>query len=83
MTITKSLPYGEKANNPEKIKETFIKQFNKTGEGDFYISDIKITTELPFLPVSNINKLRRELFEELMAKRIEVYNSNIKETQNL
>lgn len=81
VTITKSLPYGEKANNPEKIKETFIKQFNKTGEGDFYISDIKITTELPFLPVSNINKLRRELFEELMAKRIEVYNSNIKETQ--
>lgn len=81
VTITKSLPYGEKANNPEKIKETFIKQFNKTGEGDFYIIDIKITTELPFLPVSNINKLRRELFEELMAKRIEVYNSNIKETQ--
>ncbi len=81
VTITKSLPYGEKANNPEKIKETFIKQFNKTGEGDFYIYDIKITTEPPFLPVSNINKLRRELFEELMAKRIEVYNSNIKETQ--
>ena len=32
---------GEKANNPEKMKDTFIKQFSKTGESDFYIIDIK------------------------------------------
>ncbi|MCM1003819.1 MAG: U32 family peptidase [Candidatus Gastranaerophilales bacterium] len=81
ITLSIALPQGEKANNPEKIKETFIKQFNKTGEGDFYITDIKIASELPFMPVSAINKLRRELFEELMAKRIEVYNTKIKETQ--
>ncbi len=81
INLSKALPQGEKANNPDKIKETFIKQFNKTGEGDFYICDIKIASELPFMPVSAINQLRRELFEELMAKRIEVYNTKIKEAQ--
>lgn len=81
VSITKELPNGEAANNPEKIKETFIKQFNKTGEGDFYIIDIKIASELPFMPVSTINQLRRELFEELMTKRIEIYDSKIKEVQ--
>lgn len=81
VSITKELPNGETANNPEKIKETFIKQFNKTGEGDFYINDIKIASELPFMPVSTINQLRRELFDELMTKRIEVYNTKIKEVQ--
>ena len=37
--------------------------------------------ELPFMPVSAINQLRRELFEELMTKRIEIYNTQIKEIQ--
>lgn len=81
ITITKELPIGESANNPERIKETFIKQFNKTGEGDFYISDIKIATELPFMPVSAINQLRRDCFEKLMSKRIEHYNKELKEVQ--
>ena len=81
ITIKKELPIGAPPNNPEKIKETFVKQFNKTGEGYFYIGDIKIATELPFMPVSAINQLRRELFEELMTKRIEIYNTQIKEIQ--
>jgi len=76
ISISKSLPQDEKANNPEKMKETFIKQFSKTGESDFYIKDIKIATELPFMPVSEINQLRRELFEQLMQKRLEVYEMN-------
>ena len=50
---------GECANNPDRMKESFVKQFSKTGESDFYIEDIKIATELPFMPVSAINQLRR------------------------
>ena len=69
---------GEKANNPEKMKETFVKQMSKTGEGDFYIADIKIAPdiELPFMPVSKVNEFRRCLFQELMQKRLEVYVQN-------
>lgn len=81
VTINHILPQGEKANNSEKMKDTFIKQFSKTGESDFYIEDIKISTELPFMPVSDINKLRRELFDQLMQKRIETYNNSIRQWQ--
>ena len=81
ISITKVLPTGEKANNAEKMKETFSKQLSKTGDSDFYIEDIEINSEIPFMPVSEINQFRRTLFEELMEKRIEYYNNNIKETQ--
>lgn len=81
ISIAKVLPTGEKANNAEKIKETFSKQLSKTGDSDFYIEDIEINSEIPFMPVSEINQFRRTIFEELMEKRIEYYNNNIKETQ--
>lgn len=64
---------GEAAKNPEKMKETFVNQFSKTGESDFYIEDIKIASELPFMPVSQINELRRTAFEKLMQKRLDAY----------
>lgn len=71
----------EKAKNVEKMKESFVKQFSKTGESDFYIEEIKINTEIPFMPVSEINQLRRDLFEQLMKKRVKTYNEQIKQTQ--
>lgn len=64
---------GEAAKNPEKMKETFVKQFSKKGESDFYIEDIKIASELPFMPVSRINELRRSAFDKLMQKRLDEY----------
>lgn len=64
---------GEAAKNPEKMKEIFVKQFSKTGESDFYIEDIKIASELPFMPVSRINELRRSAFDKLMQKRLDEY----------
>ena len=72
---------GEKAKNPEKMKETFIKQFSKTGEEDFYINDFEINAEILFMPVSAVNKLRKDLFKKLTDKRIEIYNSEIKQKQ--
>ena len=65
----------EKAQNPEKMKESFIKQFSKTGESIFYIENIKITEELPFLPISQINEIRRNLFNQLQNKIINNYKN--------
>lgn len=76
VTVSFALPKGEKANNPEKIRENFKTQFSKTGESDFYVKEINIESELPFLPVSEINKLRRDLLEKLMKTRIETYDKN-------
>lgn len=78
VSIMLDIPYSESAKNPEKMKETFIKQFSKTGEGDFYIINIKISqnTDIPFMPVSKINELRRTIFKILMDKRLKVYEEN-------
>ncbi|MBR1460152.1 DUF3656 domain-containing protein [bacterium] len=44
----------------------------------FYLLGINIADkELPFIPISGINKLRRELLQKLMNKRIECYSKNV------
>jgi len=73
----------ENAKNISKMKETFIKQFSKTGDSDFYINSFEIISDIPFIPVSKINELRRNLFEELMTKRIKNYKRDIQKPLNL
>ena len=77
-TISISFNSNEIANNQEKMKETLIRQLQKTGESDFFCEKIAINTEnLPFLPVSQINQLRRELFKNLMIERLKNYKRNV------
>ena len=59
--------------NQQKADETFINQFKKTGESDFYITRLTVKCSLPFLPVSKINELRRNIFDKLMAERLKNY----------
>lgn len=73
---------GEKANNAEKMKENFIKQMLKTGDSDFYIEKFKIKSELPFLPISAINEIRRNLFDQLTQKRLDNYKREVQRTLN-
>ncbi len=64
----------ETAKNREKMEETLTRQLQKTGESDFFCEKIAINaTNLPFLPVSQINNLRRDLFNKLMDERIKNY----------
>ena len=63
----------EVAKNQEKMNETFIKQFSKTGESDFYINNIEVLSDVPFMPVSKINDIRRESLDKLMQERIRSY----------
>ncbi len=82
VSTTSELPSNEPAKNPKKMKDTFVKQFSKTGDSDFYIFDIKIApdTQLPFLPISEVNALRRTLFNNLMQKRLKIYeNKRVKQ----
>lgn len=66
--------FEEKAQNQEKMADNFQKQLHKTGESYFYCENIEIKSEnLPFLPVSKINELRKNLFEKLMQERLKNY----------
>lgn len=65
----------EYALNKSKASENIINQLKKSGESDFYVTDVKLTLgeEIPFLPVSKINELRRNILEKLMTERIRNY----------
>jgi len=74
--ITKiNYAYEELAKNSIKAKETIIKQLKKSGDSDFEVEDVTINiNKMPFLPVSKLNELRRELLEKLMKKRLQNYS---------
>ena len=79
---TVSIPVlsNEPAKNQEKMRENFISQLNKTGESDFYSENVTVNADLPFLPISEINNLRRTVLEKLMQERLKNYKQ---ERQNL
>lgn len=71
------LPQGEMPKNPEKMRENFINQFKKTGESDFYTENTEIIGELPFMPVSKINEVRRKILSDLMNERLKNYKRDL------
>ena len=72
-SVNLTLPKGEKAKNPDKMKENFVTQLKKTGDSDFYVQDIKIIGEIPFMPLSQINEIRRNILDDLMNDRLKNY----------
>lgn len=77
VTVSTEFISNEQAINQEKMNTTFEKQFSKTGESDFYITDFQILSKIPFMTIGEINKLRRELFETLIQKRINTYKKEL------
>ena len=77
ISVLFTLPNGETAKNQQKMNETFIKQFSKTGDSDFYIEGININSDIPFMPLSHINELRRNAFDELMQLRLSQYKREV------
>lgn len=73
----------EKAKNPEKMKENFITQLKKTGDSDFYVEAIEISEEIPFMPISQINEIRRTILEKLMNERLKNYKRELQKPLKL
>ncbi len=64
----------EIANNAEKAQNNIVEQLKKTGESDFYAGEITLNlNEIPFIPISKINELRRNALELLMEERLRNY----------
>ena len=64
----------EPAKNPEKARQNLIKQIEKVGNSDFYVIETEIYTKnIPFIPVSKINEIRRNILDDLMNERINKY----------
>lgn len=76
-SVNFTLDSCEKAKNPEKMKENFITQLKKTGDSDFYVKAIEISEEIPFMPISQINEIRRTILEKLMNERLKNYKREL------
>lgn len=83
ISIEYNIELAETAKNQQKMNETFVKQFSKTGESDFYINSIKLLSDLPFMPVSTINNIRRECFEILTQKRLQLYKRQVQKPMHI
>lgn len=77
--------FEEIAQNAEKMGVNIANQFKKAGETEFLVENIKILTpKIPFLPVSKLNELRRELLEQLArCKDAKTQGCKEKQTYNL
>ena len=63
----------EPAKDKEKAKKTLIKQLSKLGDTVFISKNIEIDGEIPFIPVSKLNEIRRDLAEKLKENILKNY----------
>lgn len=65
---------GNKANNPSQAESMLKAQLSKTGNTPFILKSIEIGLEdFPFIPIAQINELRRALTDLLIQERSKNY----------
>ncbi|WP_366925867.1 U32 family peptidase [uncultured Clostridium sp.] len=69
VSVTVSGGVVEPAKNQPATEERIAKQIGKTGNTPFYFNDLKVETAgNPFVPIQELNELRRQAFTELEEK---------------
>ena len=80
--VSLDITQTELPNNPQKMKDMFIEQLKKSGESDFLVENVSVLGYLPFLKISEINAIRREILDKLMEKRLENYKVHVQQKIN-
>lgn len=77
-SVSLPVPLGDIPKDLNKTKQTYINQLAKTGNSDYYTISTSIEDDIiPFLPVSVINELRRNLLNLLSKERLSNYTRNV------
>ena len=70
-TVFIEIPKSEPPKDLDRMKQNLISQLEKTGNTEFYSLGVDFKdAEVPFLPISQINNLRRELLNLLSKERL-------------
>ncbi|PWJ44379.1 peptidase U32 family protein [Sediminitomix flava] len=70
----------ELAQKEDVALKNIEKQLSKSGDSDFYISEVAIqTSKMYFFPASMLNQWRREVLDKLAEKRINSYPKPIRQ----
>ena len=65
---------NEAAEDKEKFSNTIKKQLSKSGDTVFSVKEVIVNlAEIFFMPVSQLNEIRRQLLDNLLSKRISNY----------
>lgn len=81
--VSINITSNELAKDNENMKQVFVKQLQKTGNTNIEFKDIIFKTgDVPFLKISEINQLRRDLCEKILSERIKNYTNIKQETIN-
>ena len=71
--------FEEPANNPDKMKQNIEAAFKKSGESVYRVDSVGIRTkEIPFMSISKLNELRRELLKKLEYREFTFEEQKIK-----
>ena len=66
------------AKDPQKALETIKSQLSKAGDTIFRVSKIEISIDKPiFIPISHLNKIRRELLDKHLQNRLKNYKREL------
>lgn len=80
--VKRDISEQDQIKNIDSFKKTFEKSFSKTGDTNFIVENIYLADSFsPFIPVSKMNELRRNMIEELNQLRISNYSR--KTTKNI
>ncbi len=71
----------QEAQNLEKATQTLINQLKKSGGTIFRVVDVTINGTIPFIPIGEINAIRRKIFEQLQNKRVSSHPKPIPTTR--
>jgi putative protease len=68
--LEEDISHCERANDPQKARETICIQLSKLGGTEFHAESVRAEVAAPpFLPVSRWNELRRRLIADLVRRR--------------
>jgi putative protease len=72
--VTQQFAVTDKARQPEKLSEQWQVQLSRLGDSLFYWQGLDLSLKYQwFVPVSQMNQLRRETLDALMAARLRHY----------
>ena len=73
-TVTIDRAENEPAKNSQKAQETLKAQLCKLGDTIFSVDSYMANlTEIPFIPISELNDIRRNACERLLEKRMQTH----------
>ena len=74
VSVTVSGGMVETAKNQPATEDRIAKQIGKTGNTPFYFEDLKVETAgAPFVPIQELNELRRQAFTELEERLLDPF----------